>query len=533
MIIEQKTFYCRSILYGLAFSAAMFFSSSCGEKGKGPEEQPVARYASVYDDNANMPSGGVITSEFGDSPFGSDISKLVDNDLKTSFATNHSSFYVVFDGNKSAEIVSYSVISSDSAPECDPSSWTLSASNDNKKWVQIDKQSSQSFERNEKKTYTVEPGSTYKSYKLEVTANNGSTSTRIAEWMLSAEEVADIQIPITEIPELSLYIGKSDGWSYSDKTPMGIHYENCPEATAEDLAWLADPDTDIDIPVSAAGLEEGSVSWSNPIFRLYPAGKPRPADVNQHGIGDCCLCAAFASMAYLYPDFIMDIITSKGNGKYEVKMFDPKGNPIIVGLTESCLMNSDGGIVAMSGKDNVATWGTLLEKAIMKWNCIFKKSPSLGGIGTEIVPPLFTGNGGSVAFAPGKLTAQELKKVVDILLDHGVLVVGGFTTSNITITPGPFYTVNGHAYTFLRSPNEEALFMMRNPWGAAAGSPDGKEDGAMDILDDGIIPPLIDLRVVEPGAAFPYRIDPVPYVPPVFSRNSFWLTPEMMRQHGM
>ena len=305
-------------------------------------------------------------------------------------------------------------------------------------------------------------------------------------------------------------------------------------AKTADRAWLADPSTDIEIPVAAGGVDEGSASWSTPTFQLYPAGDPRPADVNQHGIGDCCLCAALASMAYIYPDFIkQEVIKAKGNGVYDIAMYDPQGNPVTVSVTTSCLMNN-GSIVAVSGKDNVATWATLLEKAVMKWNVIYQKSPSLGGIGTEIVPPLFTGNGGSIAYGAGQLNAQQLDEVVDIMLENGAIVVGGFTTGNITITPGPFYTVNGHAYTLMWSPDPDALFIMRNPWGSAAGSPDGKEDGAMDILDDGIIPPLIDLRIVEPGAAAPYMENPLlPYTPPQFSAGSFWLTPQLMKYYNL
>ncbi len=514
-----------------AFLLPVFCVSGCSEKN-GPEDTPVSKYASVYSDNANMPCDGIIMAEFGDSPAGSDISKIIDGDPSTSFVTYRSDFDVTFTGNSGSGVNEYSLIASGSEA---PKDWTLFGSNNDKDWTELDSQSGQTFSDGETKTYAL-AGESYKSYRLSVTANNGSSSTAIAEWMLSAEEVTEIRVPLYELPAMSTLIQYSDpnSWSYSDETPMGKHYAGLHVTTDADRAWLADPSTDIEIPVAAGGVDEGSASWSTPTFQLYPAGDPRPADVNQHGIGDCCLCAALASMAYIYPDFIkQEVIKAKGNGVYDIAMYDPQGNPVTVSVTTSCLMNN-GSIVAVSGKDNVATWATLLEKAVMKWNVIYQKSPSLGGIGTEIVPPLFTGNGGSIAYGAGQLNAQQLDEVVDIMLENGAIVVGGFTTSNITITPGPFYTVNGHAYTLMWSPDPDALFIMRNPWGSAAGSPDGKEDGAMDILDDGIIPPLIDLRIVEPGAAAPYMENPLlPYTPPQFSAGSFWLTPQLMKYYNL
>lgn len=539
-MVTMKNQKSRRILW--AKSALLFpllLSVGCSEKNSGPEDQVVQKYASVEEGNSNMPCSGIIMAEFGDSPAGSDITKLIDNNPATSFVTYRSDFDVTFTGNSGSEVLEYSITAPAESPETAPESWVLHGSNNDKTWTKIDSRSGESFEAGEKKTWQIESVESYKSYKLEVKSNNGGSSTAIAEWVLSAEEVSELRVKIYEMPELSsvIHLSNPDGWSYSDVTPMGKHYApgNCPvtEATEEQLEWLADASTDIDIPVTAAeSTFGGNVSWSNPTFKLYPSGDPLPSDVNQHGIGDCCLCAAFASMAYMYPDFIKSIITHRGGDVYDVAMFDPMGKPITVQVNTTCLMDGSN-IVAMSGKDNVATWGTLLEKAIMKWNCVYKKSPSLGGIGTEIVPPLFTGDGGSIAFDRGILTATQLDKVVDDLLEYGILVIGGFNPGDVKINDTGYTTVSGHAFTFMYSPDPDAMFIMRNPWGNDA--PNGEKlDGAMDIYDDGVIPQLIDLRVVEPGAAAPYLKNPLlPYKAPAYSSSSFWLTPELMRQHGL
>ncbi len=531
---KRKTFFRTDA--ALLFLAAVF--AGCSEKPGDPGADAVQKYASVDEGNKNMPCPGIIMAEFGDSPAGSDISKLVDGDPATAFVTFRSDFDITFTGNSGSVVQEYSITAASGSPENAPSSWTLKGSNDDKKWSVIDTRKGESFSAGEKKVWRIEGPESYKSYRLDITSNGGGPSTSVAEWVMSAEEVSELRVKIYEMPELAGVISLSDsnGWSYSDATPMGKHYAagSCPvtEATPEQLKWLADASTDVEIPTSAAGLGT-DVSWSVPTFKLYPSGDPRPSDVNQHGIGDCCLCAVFASMAYIYPDFIKSVIKSKGNDIYDIAMFDPMGKPITVQVNTTCIMNSKGDIVAMSGKDNVATWGTLLEKAVMKWNCVFRKSPSLGGIGTEIVPCLFTGDGGSIAFDRGKLTAGQMDKVVDDLLDYGVLVIGGFNPGGLQINDKGYETVSAHAFTFMYSPDPDAMFIMRNPWGNNTDK--GGVDGAMDIYDDGIIPPTIDLRVCEPGIAAKYKKNPLlPYIPKQnYSAGSFWLTPEMMRQHGL
>jgi hypothetical protein len=52
---------------------------------------------------------------------------------------------------------------------------------------------------------------------------------------------------------------------------------------------------------------------------------------------------------------------------------------------------------------------------------------------------------------------------------------------------------------------------MRNPWG-------GEGDGVLNIPNNSVIPPLIDLRIVNPGKAAKYAKGlPGPYTPPYLS----------------
>ena len=86
----------------------------------------------------------------------------------------------------------------------------------------------------------------------------------------------------------------------------------------------------------------------------------------------------------------------------------------------------------------------------------------------------------------------------------------------------------------MHSTDKAALFTMRNPWG---GNPnvDGSADGIINIPDDLDIPPLIDLRIVEPGKAAEYGSGVTdPYIPPVFApgMSLMRVAPELMHPDG-
>ena len=195
-------------------------------------------------------------------------------------------------------------------------------------------------------------------------------------------------------------------------------------------------------------------------------------------------------------------------------MFDPQGKPIEVAL-QSTFLGTSSSIGAVSGKKGEPTWATVLEKAIMKWNYIYKVNPDIQGIGSEHVAPLFTGTGNSFAFYPNVLNANEMKRVAELSLEEKMIVIGGFNTGGLYVDSGQ--TVTAHAYSFMLSSNENALFAMRNPWGHSPGT-NGEEDGILNIVNDGIVPPTIDMRIIYPGIAKQYAKKTLePYSPPTSS----------------
>ena len=310
--------------------------------------------------------------------------------------------------------------------------------------------------------------------------------------------------------ELSKVLSKTSGRTYSAESHMGSAFLQDHRATADEMAWLADY-------TAKPSKMDGFSKWSARRVTLYPYEKPLPADCNQHSIGDCNTVSTLATMAYLYPRFIQSIITQVSDRQFQVKMFDPDGNRIIVGVDNQVLCTNDSYIAQMTGKSNRITWATILEKAIMKWLYIFRPGNELGGFGAEGMTPLFTGDGRSFAVSPGKCTAEELKLFVTVSLQHGLIVNGGFNKGGLKM--GGHETVTAHGHSFFMANDPNALFAIRNPWGQ------GSDDHVMQCYDadhapsgyDGSIPSTIDLRIISPGIASLYYDGPAqPYEIPTF-----------------
>ena len=285
------------------------------------------------------------------------------------------------------------------------------------------------------------------------------------------------------------------------ETKMGIHFRGLKAATEEQRRWLEDATAEPD------SLKKDAC-WQERDIRLYPYNAPLPADVNQSALGDCNVLSLLGEMAYLYPRFILHLIKQESPRSFRVRMFDPKGLPIVVRVSNKCLTNPKGEIIQCKGKEGIPTWSTILEKAIMKWLKVYKPGTSIEGFGAELMTPLFTGDGRSFSIHPGALSATELQRLVLTCLRHGVLVNGGFLRSDVPLDH--HVTISMHGHTFMMPQRPDALFAVRNPWGH------GEDDHVMNVTDDGIVPPLIDLRIISPGIALKYfKGEPKPYFSPI------------------
>lgn len=476
----------------LFFPVCFVGCSSDGDDGEGgePDGGTVPQSYSLGTNNANMPSSGTIVAQYGDAPVGATIKCLVDDNPDTKYVTNHDSFNIYWNANSSKAVTSYSLVSAADEPDKDPQSWSLYGSNDNSTWVELDAQENQSFaDRKEEKTYDLTNVDSYRFYRIFIESNHGGNATQIAEWKLVA-----LRSYTENINDLITAHGTS---TFSAITPMGKQHEDDRVATDTDLQWLSDPMQEPD----PFGDNGNKLAWNTfDVVSLYPNGSPVPSDVNQRWIGDCCACAVFASMAYMYPRYIKHIIKDNKDKTYTVTMYDPLGKKIEVGVTGNYFVGNSGDLGAVGGRNKEVTWATILEKAMMKWRQIYLGSSNIGGIGTEYVSAIFTGDGESVGFGASLLIAQDLQRAVEVSLKQGRLVIGGFLRSGEQVDEN-WQTTSGHAFTFILPDDDSHLFKMRNPWG-------GKTDGVMKVKDDNKIPPLIDLRICAPGAAKNYGVGP-------------------------
>ncbi len=294
----------------------------------------------------------------------------------------------------------------------------------------------------------------------------------------------------------------------SSVTPMGTKFEQVSQQviTAANRAYLSDPAQSPPIPTSTQGLHLAQFP-----VNLFPHGSPSSADANQHAIGDCLLVAALASMAYVAPEFLASLITDRHDGTFTVAMRDPKGNPITVAVNSTFLADSGNALAAVAGKGSVADWATVLEKAVMKYIAVFKIVSDIGGIGSEHVLPMLTGQGASFAFDRGVLKPAQVTRAVKYLLAHGQFITGGF---GVEKKLGAIKTLTGHGYTVLVPATGPSMTSMRNAWGMSPTDTgyDASADGVIDLPSTTDWAATLDLRVIAPGAAGAWGVRE-PYVP--------------------
>lgn len=328
----------------------------------------------------------------------------------------------------------------------------------------------------------------------------------------------------TDITKILTFTG---GKSNSTKTPMGKHFEQFLSHVTSD----ADRAYFEDATQQPTFTKDEFKYWKEKTVNLYPFGTPQPADVNQHALGNCCMCAVLSSLAYLYPDYIKHMITVNGN-TYRVAMFDPHGEPVDVVVDNTFLCKSNGELCQLTGKNNAITWATILEKALMKWESIYKCN-GIEGIGTEHAAPPFTGCGNSFSVSPGTMYNYEMQKVVDYAMQNGMISIGGFNKGGLKC--GKLESVTGHAFTLMYTTQpDDYLWSMRNPWGIDSGS--DKVDGVLEIPNRRDIVNTIDFRIVEPGAAKEYlRKDLGGYVRPRYTprKDDLGVSKELLRQCGI
>lgn len=127
-------------------------------------------------------AGGIVTSQYNDSPSGEVTDKLIDNSSATKYLTFNASAWVQYQSPAAYVVGRYTITSGNDAPERDPKNWELTGSNNGVTFYPIDSRINQVFSsRGLKKEFSITNNTkAYLYYRLQMT-NNSGTILQLAE----------------------------------------------------------------------------------------------------------------------------------------------------------------------------------------------------------------------------------------------------------------------------------------------------------------------------------------------------------------
>ena len=129
-----------------------------------------------------------VSKDFPDGPGAAEGSlKVVDGDINSKFLIFDypTDFWMQQELLSEAFVNQYTLTSGNDAPGRDPKNWILAGSNDQATWASLDTRNNESFTgRNETKEFNFSSTTSYKYYRLYITANNGDGLFQLSEWRL-------------------------------------------------------------------------------------------------------------------------------------------------------------------------------------------------------------------------------------------------------------------------------------------------------------------------------------------------------------
>ena len=186
-------------------------------------------------------NGGEISSQYSDSPTGLDVTKLIDRNTATKYITFHNKAWIQFKSSGSYILGRYCLTSANDVPARDPSSWTISGSNDGINWTEIDSQSGITFDKRfEEKSFNVNSDASYSYFRIEITCNSGSVL-QFAELKLFGK---------TNVPE----------GDYSNSQKFIV------QDAGNDFVKLINKNSDLMLEIVDGFTNEGEKVWQNADF---------------------------------------------------------------------------------------------------------------------------------------------------------------------------------------------------------------------------------------------------------------------------
>ena len=165
----------KSVINGTTYYYTVTAANSAGMSANSPEDAARPEHPMV-----NVATGGTASDNANNS---ANAKRAFDHNSGTQWFSNGVQGWLQYDLGHTETVQRYSVISSNSAVARDPKAWELLGSNDGVTWQSLDAQNNQvSAQPYALKNYPVARPGAYRYYRLNITANNGdTTSTGLGE----------------------------------------------------------------------------------------------------------------------------------------------------------------------------------------------------------------------------------------------------------------------------------------------------------------------------------------------------------------
>lgn len=137
-------------------------------------------------------NGGILTAQYNNTNANENYPKVIDNSVSTKYFTGgQTALWIRYQSAYPAIVNQYTLTSGNDHADRDPKNWTLEGSNDGSSWTVLNTQTNQLFTaRLQTRTFPFSNSVSYLYYRLNITGNNGSVDTQLAEWELWATGVA-------------------------------------------------------------------------------------------------------------------------------------------------------------------------------------------------------------------------------------------------------------------------------------------------------------------------------------------------------
>ena len=175
MLLLVGGVFAESAFVGIEKMDEVFESYSKEGKGQWRAVPPEVKKTKIGKGSVQASQPGVAAKESAEKAF--------DGNVKTKYCTHAPAIWLQyrFDGGK-RKIASYAITTANDGPSRDPKDWTLEGSNDGKQWKVLDQRTGESFsKRFHRRQFKVKTPGDYSWYKLDVTKNQGTNITQLAE----------------------------------------------------------------------------------------------------------------------------------------------------------------------------------------------------------------------------------------------------------------------------------------------------------------------------------------------------------------